>query len=85
MHSLPTRYATTTAGYEYRPVVPQQVEASGVQVAPPAPVYPTAAPAPPPTVDAVPPAPPAKKRGFWGRLFGRGEPEKSEKPKKPRD
>src|SRR6185436_15975788 len=89
LHSLPTRYATTTAGYEYRPAVAPHVEAVGVQVVPPAPVHPTAAPAPAPTVESVPPAPQTKKRGFWGRLFGRGEPEKSENPKenpkKPRD
>jgi len=86
MHSLPTRYATTTAGYEYRPAVPPQVEAVGVQAAqPPAPVHPTAAPAPASTVESVPPPSPTKKRGFWGRIFGRDEPQKSENPKKPRD
>jgi 1A family penicillin-binding protein len=84
MHSLPTRYATTTSGTEYRPVVPPHVEAVGVQVSLPPPVHPTVASAPP-TVEPVPPPPPTKKRGFWGRIFGRGEPEKSEKPKKPRD
>jgi len=85
LHSLPTRYATTTSGYEYRPAVPPQVEAVGVQAAPPAPVHTDAAPAP--TVEPVPPPAPAKRRGFWGRVFGlgKGEPQKSENPKKPRD
>ena len=70
-------------GIESKPA--PHVEPAGVQVAaPPAPVFPNAAPAPP-QVEPEPPPPPTKKRGFWGRLFGRGEPEKSEKPKKPRD
>jgi penicillin-binding protein 1A len=85
MHSLPTRYATTTtSGYEYRPAVTPQVEAVGVQATPPSPVHPVVASAPP-AAEPVPPPPPTKKRGFWGRIFGRGEPQKSENPKKPRD
>jgi 1A family penicillin-binding protein len=73
-------------GVETKPAPSPQVEAIGVQAAPPAPVHPTAAPAPP-TVEPVPPPAPAKRRGFWGRVFGlgRGEPQKSENPKKPRD
>jgi 1A family penicillin-binding protein len=55
--------------------------------APPPPVAPTAAasPAPPPAAHASPAAPPEapvkKKRGFWGRLFGKGgSDERKDKP-----
>jgi penicillin-binding protein 1A len=77
---------TGAFGIETKPAPSPQVEAVGVQVAPPAPVHPTAAPAPS-TVEPVPPPAPVKRRGFWGRVFGigRGEPQKSENPKKPRD
>ncbi len=64
-----------------KPAPPRMVD-TGAPPAPPAVVVP--APEPVAEVAAPPPEPP-KRRGFWGRLFGRGEKDKAEqKPEQKR-
>ena len=70
-------------GIETKPA--PHVEAIDIPAAPPPVVSPTSEP---PTTETSPPAAPAKRRGFWGRLFGlgkNGESMKPETPKKPRE
>jgi 1A family penicillin-binding protein len=54
-----------------KPPAPPRVEDTGVAPA----AASTAGTVPPPQVEVAPQAPPQKKRGFWSRLFGKGNSE----------
>ena len=64
-----------------KPAPPRMAD-TGAPVAPPPGVVP-APPAEAAEVAAPPPEPP-KRRGFWGRLFGRGEKDKPEEKPAPK-